>query len=565
MREVIRYEQAGQSVLLFGGKRMGKTLFLDRLGGFLGTVIRAPGELRDVWPTLLTDADMEQDLPPFRLEFTHLPVLVSLQGHGLNRLNDLYGWLARKIRREGLEKFFDSDLLDREEIRAPEGEIDAEGLESFLSRTDDLLATKGLGGLALLIDEVEAIIRQPWCGHFLSFLRMLDDRTLGRRIFFCLTGGARLYDFRHDDGSHYFNITYRKILDSLDLKARRRLAAEPFGSDPLPEPVLQEVEALTGGHPWILTHILQSLYEESGEFDGPASPILRNRFGSEEVKKAIRFYHEHTSDFSTWQRDLSWEEEASKSGGADPIQPGSEQPVVWKLLEDLWKQGRMEFNEIENNEDHWKRAALILRFHGFIEQDHDGTLFPACRIFRDFAKNNKLIKGSFIKETPSSLRLAHLRDTPGDDSSHIPSGWYRYDVALSYASEQRELAESLANNLETTGRLKVFYDRHRKHEIWGSDLNDYLPEVYSRSARLCVLMVSTDYIRKVWPKKEARAAIEGLRSGRVTTLLPVRVDQSPVPEELKDVSYIDLPMGSGGIADIASEVMKRVGVEKNES
>ncbi len=51
-----------------------------------------------------------------------------------------------------------------------------------------------------------------------------------------------------------------------------------------------------------------------------------------------------------------------------------------------------------------------------------------------------------------------------------------YDVALSFAGEDRKLAEALAKALQKNG-IKVFYDEFEKSKLWGKDPYKYLNAV----------------------------------------------------------------------------------------
>src|SRR6266567_4003689 len=84
---------------------------------------------------------------------------------------------------------------------------------------------------------------------------------------------------------------------------------------------------------------------------------------------------------------------------------------------------------------------------------------------------------------------------------------FDYDVALSFAGEDRASAESLAEELKTRG-LKVFYDRHEQAELWGKDLYQHLQTIYRDKARFCVVFVSESYSRKLWTRHELRLAQE---------------------------------------------------------
>ena len=67
---------------------------------------------------------------------------------------------------------------------------------------------------------------------------------------------------------------------------------------------------------------------------------------------------------------------------------------------------------------------------------------------------------------------------------------YEYDVALSFAGEDRQHAEELANLLESIG-YKVFYDKYEQSRLWGKDLYAHLSSIYKDKARYCVMFLST--------------------------------------------------------------------------
>lgn len=78
---------------------------------------------------------------------------------------------------------------------------------------------------------------------------------------------------------------------------------------------------------------------------------------------------------------------------------------------------------------------------------------------------------------------------------------YKYDVAISFAGEQREYVEKLAGRLRQCG-LKVFYDNWNSTELWGEDLTRYLSRVYSEDALFTLPVFSKQYNEKLWPRFE---------------------------------------------------------------
>ena len=53
---------------------------------------------------------------------------------------------------------------------------------------------------------------------------------------------------------------------------------------------------------------------------------------------------------------------------------------------------------------------------------------------------------------------------------------FEYDVALTFAGQDREHAERLANLLTDVG-VRVFYDSFETSSLWGEDLYTYLADV----------------------------------------------------------------------------------------
>ncbi len=82
---------------------------------------------------------------------------------------------------------------------------------------------------------------------------------------------------------------------------------------------------------------------------------------------------------------------------------------------------------------------------------------------------------------------------------------YEFDVALSFAGEDRDFVSQLANALRRRG-VKVFYDRYEKHTLWGKNLYTHLSEVYQSKARYCVMFLSQYYAMKLWTNHEREAA-----------------------------------------------------------
>ena len=74
---------------------------------------------------------------------------------------------------------------------------------------------------------------------------------------------------------------------------------------------------------------------------------------------------------------------------------------------------------------------------------------------------------------------------------------YEYDVALSFAGEDRKFVEDCAEILRSLN-INVFYDNYEKEVLLGKNLYSYLADVYQNRARFAVVFVSKSYKKKRW-------------------------------------------------------------------
>jgi hypothetical protein len=116
---------------------------------------------------------------------------------------------------------------------------------------------------------------------------------------------------------------------------------------------------------------------------------------------------------------------------------------------------------------------------------------------------------------------------------------YSYDLALSFAGEQRPIAKSLADRLEASG-YRIFFDEYERAQLWGLELPVTLGEIYGKAARFCLIIVSSAYVQKKWTNHERRFAISRALQERLDYILPVKVDDSELPGIPDTISYIDL-------------------------
>jgi len=136
---------------------------------------------------------------------------------------------------------------------------------------------------------------------------------------------------------------------------------------------------------------------------------------------------------------------------------------------------------------------------------------------------------------------------------------YEYEVALSFAGEDRQFAEAVANGLRDAG-VNVFYDDFYAEELWGEDLAVKLREVYHSSSQFCIMIISQHYVAKMWPSHERQQAIERMiKEMGKTYVLPIRLDRysGEVPGLSGTISY--LAVGSSDHQKVVDAFLRKIG------
>ena len=126
----------------------------------------------------------------------------------------------------------------------------------------------------------------------------------------------------------------------------------------------------------------------------------------------------------------------------------------------------------------------------------------------------------------------------GTGGARDVAGW-QWDVALSFASEQRDYVEQVAKALKALG-VRCFYDADEQIELWGKYLAEELPAIYSDRAAAAVVFVSAEYAARDWTRLERRAALNRAVRERQEYVLPARFDDTPLPGLLSDMVAVDL-------------------------
>lgn len=192
-----------------------------------------------------------------------------------------------------------------------------------------------------------------------------------------------------------------------------------------------------------------------------------------------------------------------------------------------------------------------IQFHRIHVSFWGGELQKANAILKDLAAS--------AADSVWRLKASRLLATP---DAGPPQGRRarKYDVALSFAGEDRAYASALAAFLKAREQ-RVFYDDYLRAELWGENLYEYLIDIYQHQAILCVIFISQHYVQNSWSRLECRAAqVRAMRENQ-PYILPVRLDQSELPGLLPTIAYIDLE--SSSIEEIGNLLMRKLAAQVN--
>ena len=160
---------------------------------------------------------------------------------------------------------------------------------------------------------------------------------------------------------------------------------------------------------------------------------------------------------------------------------------------------------------------------------------------------------------PSRI-LSSRQDIDSKEILKMSEKKYTYDVALSFAGEDRSYAESLASVLQ--GReIRCFYDANETSKLWGKDGCKYLFNVFRHKAQYCVMFLSENYAKKRWTTHECKAAQARAINEIHEYILPIRLDKTEIEGINPNVIYLDWHVES--VDSIANVLIDKLGKQSD--
>ena len=135
----------------------------------------------------------------------------------------------------------------------------------------------------------------------------------------------------------------------------------------------------------------------------------------------------------------------------------------------------------------------------------------------------------------------------------------QYEIALSFAGEEREYVEKVARALQSRG-IEVFYDEFEQVSLWGADLVEVFHDVFENRANLAVMFISEHYVKKSWPTHERRSILSRAIRERSHYVLPVRFDETPVPGLPTSIGFVRAR--GYGPEELAVMIGEKIGIRR---
>lgn len=133
---------------------------------------------------------------------------------------------------------------------------------------------------------------------------------------------------------------------------------------------------------------------------------------------------------------------------------------------------------------------------------------------------------------------------------------FEYDIAISYAGEDRQVVRPYADSL-VENNLRIFFADFEQVGLWGTNLYETFDAIYRLKARYCVLFLSQHYANKVWTNHERRAAQARAVQENREYILPVRLDDTDIPGLSPTIGYLE--WNKVGLTGLVEATLKKVG------
>lgn len=135
---------------------------------------------------------------------------------------------------------------------------------------------------------------------------------------------------------------------------------------------------------------------------------------------------------------------------------------------------------------------------------------------------------------------------------------YKYDIAISFAEQDKVVAQKLSEALQSyTVNLKVYNYLEKRAQQFGVELMDNSEEVYQGQARHIIILVSKHYDTQGWASIEWKLIKAEARRRPYRYLLIVRIDETTINGLDDDIVYEVWNNNAMDLANIIKQVVDK--------
>lgn len=135
--------------------------------------------------------------------------------------------------------------------------------------------------------------------------------------------------------------------------------------------------------------------------------------------------------------------------------------------------------------------------------------------------------------------------------------FYEFDVAISFAGENRELARFIADNLEALD-VPVFFDELFEANFLGKAWSRQFKEIFGEKSKFVVSLLDANHLAKIWPTFERELFLPRIPDGSV---IPVFLDDTRfpgIPQDLIGLKFTFDPANSHWKDDATEQIIMKL-------
>ncbi|MES2773887.1 MAG: TIR domain-containing protein [Bacteroidota bacterium] len=140
---------------------------------------------------------------------------------------------------------------------------------------------------------------------------------------------------------------------------------------------------------------------------------------------------------------------------------------------------------------------------------------------------------------------------------HKSNGRHTFDIALSFAGENREIAEEIAYTLRLLD-YEVFYDRLYEDNYLGSSWGKEFERIFTNDSKYVVCLLDINHKNKIWPTFERECFTEKVQLNEV---IPIFLDDTKfvgIPQDLIGIKFTYVKSEKGLMDRIRKEIVFKI-------